>query len=128
MSKVQSIRLVILLAAVVAAPTQAQQTDPATRLQWYDNHVAMTGQSMFKNRPWQFLGPTNISGRMTDVAVVEPRGGSYTIYAAGATGGVWKTVNEGTTWFPVFEHGPSTSIGDVTVDPSDPSIVWVGTG
>ncbi len=128
MSKVQSIRLVILLAAVVAAPTHAQQTDPATRLQWYDNHVAMTGQSMFKNLPWQFLGPTNISGRMTDIAVVEPRGGSYTIYAAGATGGVWKTVNEGTTWLPVFEQGPSTSIGDVTVDPSNPNTVWVGTG
>jgi len=86
----------------------------------------MKGQSLFKNLPWQFLGPTNISGRMTDIAV--PRGGSYTIYAAGATGGVWKTVNEGTTWFPVFEQGPSTSIGDVTVDPSNPNTVWVGTG
>jgi len=126
MSKAQLIRLVILLAAVVTVPMQAQQTDPATRLQWYESHVAMKGQSLFKNLPWQFLGPTNVSGRMTDIAV--PRGGSYTIYAAGATGGVWKTVNEGTTWFPVFEQGPSTSIGDVTVDPSNPNTVWVGTG
>ena len=63
MSKVRSIRLVILLAAVGAAPTQAQQTDPLTRLQWYENHVAMTGQSMFSNLPWQFLGATNMTAQ-----------------------------------------------------------------
>ncbi len=127
-SRRNAVTVLALLAAVVATPTQAQQTDPVQRLQWYEDHVAMKGQSLFKNLPWQFLGPTNISGRMTDIAVVEPRGQSYTVYAAGATGGVWKTVNEGTTWFPVFEHGPSTSIGDVTVAPSNPTIVWVGTG
>ncbi|MCH7684561.1 MAG: hypothetical protein IIB35_12745 [Gemmatimonadetes bacterium] len=127
-SRCNAVTVLVLLAVVVATPIEAQQTDPVQRLQWYESHLAMKGQSLFKNLPWQFLGPTNISGRMTDIAVAGPRGASYTIYAAGATGGVWKTVNEGTTWFPVFEQGPSTSIGDVTLDPSDPSIVWVGTG
>ena len=127
-SRRNAVTALVLLAVVGATPTQAQQTDPVQRLQWYEGHEAMKGQSLFKNLPWQFLGPTNISGRMTDIAVVEPRGQSYTVYAAGATGGVWKTLNEGTTWFPVFEHGPSTSIGDVTIAPSNPSIVWVGTG
>jgi photosystem II stability/assembly factor-like uncharacterized protein len=103
-------------------------TPPALRMQWYEQHVAMKEQSLFKNLGWQFLGPTNISGRMTDIAVVEPRGKNYTIYVAGASGGVWRTSNEGTTWEPVFQHAASTSIGDVTLAPSNPDIVWVGTG
>ena len=65
---------------------------------------------------------------MTDVDVVTPKGENYTIYVAGASGGVWKTINEGTTWEPVFEHAASTSIGDITLVPSDPDIVWIGTG
>ena len=121
-----------LLAATLAllAPlsTLAQQTPPEERLAGYDRHVEMKAQSAFTNLPWQFLGPTNTSGRMTDVAVVAPKGENYTIYVAGASGGVWRTDNEGTTWEPVFEHGPSTSIGDVTIDPNDPNTIWVGTG
>ena len=69
-----------------------------------------------------------MSGRMTDVEVVAPKGKNYTIYVAGASGGVWKTDNEGTTWEPIFEHAPSTSIGDVTLAPSDQNIIWIGTG
>lgn len=103
-------------------------TPPKQRMQWYEQHVAMQDQSLFKNLSWQFLGPTNISGRMTDIAVVEPKGKNYTIYVAGASGGVWRTSNEGTSWEPVFEHAASTSIGDVTLAPSNPEIIWVGTG
>ncbi len=122
----------ILFAALLSAPLFAQdpgeETSPKDRHRWYDNHVAMQDQSLFKNLNWQFLGPTNISGRMTDVAVVEPKGKNYAIYAAGASGGVWRTVNEGTTWEPVFQHATSTSVGDVTLAPSDPNIIWIGTG
>ncbi len=103
-------------------------TDPQDRLAWYDKHVAMQESSRFKDLKWQFLGPTNISGRVTDVAVPTPRGKTYSIYVATASGGVWKTDNEGTTWRAVFQHGPSTSIGDVTVAPSDENVVWVGLG
>ncbi|MFZ5517988.1 MAG: WD40/YVTN/BNR-like repeat-containing protein [Candidatus Zhuqueibacterota bacterium] len=102
--------------------------DAEQRLSRYARHEALKETSLFKHLPWQFLGPTNISGRMTDVAVVAPKGKNYTIYVAGASGGVWKSMNEGTTWTPIFEHAPSTSIGDVTLAPSDPNIIWVGTG
>jgi photosystem II stability/assembly factor-like uncharacterized protein len=105
-----------------------RSTRPEQRLEWYQEHVAMKEHSMFKHLPWQFLGPTNVSGRMTDVAVVAPRGKHYTIYVAGASGGVWKSVNEGTTWEPIFQHAASTSIGDVTIAPSNQDIVWIGTG
>jgi photosystem II stability/assembly factor-like uncharacterized protein len=116
---------VIGQAPAQSAPTA---TDPQLRLKWFDQHLAMKEASPFKGLAWQFLGPTNISGRVTDVAVVTPRGKSYTIYVATATGGVWKTDNDGVTWTPVFDQGVTTSIGDVTLAPSDPDIVWVGTG
>jgi photosystem II stability/assembly factor-like uncharacterized protein len=119
------------LAKGAAAVSQAQRitsTDPALRLKGFDLHQAMKPASPFKDLKWQFLGPKNVSGRSTDIAVVAPRGKNYTVYVATATGGLWKTENEATTWQPVFEQGPSTTIGDVTIAPSNPNIVWMGTG
>ena len=72
------------------------------------------------------IGPAVTSGRITDIAVVP--GHLETWYVASASGGVWKTDNAGTTWTPVFDHEGSYSIGCVTVDPSNPHTVWVGTG
>ncbi|MBN2416192.1 hypothetical protein JXO52_10135 [bacterium] len=116
----------LLLSAVTVIAGEDDSTDP--RLRMYKRHLEMTRRSPFRNLPWQFIGPVNTSGRMTDVAVVAPKGRNYTIYIAGASGGVWKTDNEGVTWVPVFEHGMSTSIGDIALDPSDPNVLWVGTG
>ena len=108
---------------------QAQEyTSAEDRLAWYQKHTEMKESSPYKNLKWQFLGPTNISGRVTDVAVTTPRSNTYAIYAATASGGVWKTENEGTTWKPVFEHGVSTSVGDVTIAPSNQDVVWIGLG
>ena len=103
-------------------------TNAEDRMDWYEKHLAMRESSTFRDLDWQFLGPTNLSGRVTDIAVTTPRSQTYSIYAATASGGVWKTENEGTTWKPVFEHGVSTSIGDVTVSPSNQDIVWIGLG
>ncbi|PKP34421.1 MAG: hypothetical protein CVU00_07020 [Bacteroidetes bacterium HGW-Bacteroidetes-17] len=105
-----------------------EQTSAEQRLKWYDQNEELKENSLFKNLPWQFIGPTNVSGRMTDVAVVSPKGKNYTIYAAGASGGIWKTDNEGTTWVPVFENAMSTSIGDLAIDPQNPNTIWAGTG
>ena len=88
----------------------------------------MQAASKFKDLKWQFVGPTNVSGRVTDVAVVAPKGKNYTIYVASASGGVWKTENEGTTWTPIFENMVTAAIGDIALAPSDQNIVWVGTG
>ena len=104
------------------------KTSPELRLKWYQQHVKMNNSSLFKNLNWQFLGPLNVSGRMTDLEVVSPKGKNYTIYVAGASGGIWKTVNEGTSWEPIFEHAASTSIGDIALDPNDQNIIWAGTG
>lgn len=103
-------------------------TDPALRREWFLAHERMREASPHQKLPWHFLGPDNVSGRITDVAVPMPRGSTYTIYAATATGGVWRTVNEGTTWEPIFDQEASTSIGDLALDPSNPEVLWVGTG
>ena len=103
-------------------------TAPGQRLAWFEQHVRMQAASPHADLEWQFLGPDNVSGRVTDVASPSPRGRSAVLYVATAGGGVWKTVNEGTTWEPIFQNAASTSIGDVTVDPSNPEVIWVGTG
>ena len=93
----------------------------------YDAYRKMKAASPAASIPWQYLGPTNISGRATDIAVAD-RAGSRRIYAAYATSGVWATDDNGGTWQSLFDDFPSTSIGDIAVAPSDPDIVWVGTG
>ncbi|MBD3333941.1 MAG: hypothetical protein GF355_00310, partial [Candidatus Eisenbacteria bacterium] len=76
---------------------------------------------------WTQLGPTNIGGRITDVAV-HPADGDV-VYAACAEGGVFKTVDGGQTWQPLFDTQPSLAVGAVAIDPSHPNTtVYAGTG
>jgi len=117
-----------LPAKMAKKPQRVHSTDPALRMKWFSQHVEMKKNTPFKDLKWQHLGPKNVSGRCTDIAVVTPKGKSYTIYVATASGGVWKTENEGTTWEPIFDQEASTSIGDVTIAPSNNDIVWIGTG
>jgi photosystem II stability/assembly factor-like uncharacterized protein len=72
------------------------------------------------------IGPAIMSGRISDVAV-HPVDRS-TWYVAAGSGGVWKTTDAGTTFTPVFDGQSSYSIGEITIDPTRPEIVWVGTG
>ena len=93
----------------------------------YGTHKSMTAASPYKSIPWQSIGPSNHTGRMTSVAVADVQG-QRSIYVGSASGGVWKSSNRGLTWRPIFEHEATASIGDVAVAPSYPAIVWVGTG
>ncbi|SVC66806.1 uncharacterized protein METZ01_LOCUS319660, partial [marine metagenome] len=72
------------------------------------------------------IGPANMSGRIVDLAVLEKD--TYTFYVAAATGGLWKTTNNGVTFKSIFENEGTHSIGDVVVHQAADSIVWVGTG
>lgn len=74
----------------------------------------------------RLIGPAMISGRILSIAV-DPRNPGV-IYAAAASGGVWKTENGGATWTPIFDRQGSYSIGTITLDPRTPATVWVGTG
>ncbi len=79
-----------------------------------------------KNFHYRNIGPTRQGGRYVDFAVV--KNNPSTFYCATASGGLWKTENNGITYFPVFDNESVISIGDVAVADSDPNIVWVGTG
>src|ERR1700730_13224244 len=81
---------------------------------------------LLKNLKFREIGPANMGGRIDDFAVVE--GNTNIVYAATASGGLWKTVNSGISWKPVFDDQPVSTIGDVTVSQSEPDVVWVGTG
>ena len=76
--------------------------------------------------PLRSVGPSLMSGRIADIAVHPTASGTW--YVAAGSGGVWKTSNAGITWTPVFEDQPSYSIGEITLDPTNPDVVWVGTG
>ncbi len=76
--------------------------------------------------PWRCIGPANMGGRLTDLAVHPTRHSTW--YVASATGGLFKTTSNGTTFAPVFEHEGSSSVGAVAIAPSAPETVWVGTG
>ncbi len=80
----------------------------------------------FKGLELRSIGPALMSGRIADIAI-DPKDPS-TWYVAVGSGGVWKTVNAGTTWTPLFDDEASYSIGCVTLDPGNPHVVWVGTG
>src|SRR5882724_4530698 len=98
-----------LAANVPAAPTD--QSSPVDKL---------------KNLEFREIGPAAMGGRIDDFAVVESN--PNIVCAGTASGGVWKTTNNGTTWEPVFDKESVSTIGDIAIAPSDPSILYVGTG
>jgi len=76
------------------------------------------------------VGPFRMGARVSDIAVPSKpaRDHLYTFYVSFWTGGLWKTTNNGTTFTPVFDNQGAFAIGDVTLAPSNPDVVWVGTG
>ncbi len=76
--------------------------------------------------PWRNIGPANMSGRITDVeGIASP---SRTFYVSTAAGGVWKTINGGTTFYPVLDTARVAAGGDIAIAPSDTNVIYVGTG
>src|SRR5205823_6859076 len=83
-------------------------------------------EAALKHLKFRSIGPAIMGGRVDDFAVVEsdPR----IIYVGTAAGGIFKTVNSGVTWQPIFDDQPNSTIGDLALAPNDPSILWAGTG
>ncbi|MCH8217259.1 MAG: hypothetical protein IH892_10860 [Planctomycetes bacterium] len=72
------------------------------------------------------IGPALMSGRIADIAIDAEHPNTW--YVAAGSGNLWKTVNAGTTWKPIFEKYGAYSLGCVTIDPTNPNTLWVGTG
>jgi len=123
--------LLLLLSVCTLVNAQAQKKAIYSGQERYDGymtHEKMRESSSFGSLHWQFIGPTNISGRCTDVEAVTEKGKSTVIWIAAASGGVWKSTDAGISFEPVFEHYGTTSIGDIAISPTNPEMVWAGTG
>lgn len=88
--------------------------------------VSNTFPSIISNLRFREIGPAVMGGRINDIEV-EPND-TRVIYAATASGGIIKSLNGGTSWITIFDKETVPSIGDVAISPSDPAIVWAGTG
>ena len=87
---------------------------------------AQVPESIFDGISRREIGPAVMAGRTVDFAVYEDDPAIF--YAASASGGLLKTINGGNTWENVFDSQTTVSIGDVAINPTDPNVVWVGTG
>ncbi|HVP92036.1 MAG TPA: hypothetical protein VMS75_12575 [Terriglobales bacterium] len=107
-----------LAPALTGAPAKPRPKAPAPPVP--------TVADVIKGIDYRSIGPTRQSGRFVDFAVPlqQPR----TFYAATGSGGLWKTTNNGQSFEPIFDNEKVISIGDVAVAPSDPNVLWVGTG
>jgi len=105
-----------LLAAALATSLAAQQ--------------AAGPESVLDALRFRNIGPFRTAAWVTDLAVPESPAHDhlYTIYAATRSGGLWKTTNAGTTWLPISDSVGAAAVGAVALAPSDPRIVWMGTG
>ncbi|MCB0564759.1 MAG: hypothetical protein KDD01_10330, partial [Phaeodactylibacter sp.] len=107
--------------------------DPAFNMRAYTRGLEEARQSLsFRNdfrgfqENWIVRGPGNIGGRANTIAV-HPQDENI-IYAGFARGGVWKTTDGGLSWEPLFDDQVFLAIGDIEIDPTDPDVVYVGTG
>ena len=106
--------------AVVAMSAGATLAAPHT------SNGQMTVEEAAARLTYREVGPALMGGRIADLAVVEAS--PQTFFLGTASGGLWRTDNHGTTWEPLFDDQPASSIGDVTIHQQNPNLVWVGTG
>ncbi|MGH9795810.1 MAG: VPS10 domain-containing protein [Candidatus Acidiferrales bacterium] len=85
-----------------------------------------SSEDLLRDMRWRNLGPGNFAGRVVDVEALESD--FRYVLCASASGGVWKSVNAGATWEPIFDNYGSASIGDVAIFQKDRNIIWVGAG
>jgi hypothetical protein len=111
-----SAAFIFLSTSIVIAQKKKDEPEAKSKI----NSSTLSGLS------FRCIGPALTAGRIADIAVNPDNPSEY--YLGVASGGVWKTSNHGTTYEPIFDGEGSYSIGCVTIDPSNSSTVWVGTG
>jgi photosystem II stability/assembly factor-like uncharacterized protein len=110
----------------LGAQDSSATIDPKSLRVAFARHDSLAATSPFRSALWTFIGPTNLPVRSEDVAIAE-RPGRRRIYATYKTSGLWKSDDEGKTWLPLTDRVPFIGMSVVTVAPSNPDIVWIGT-
>ncbi len=116
----------IKLSPLAVALSLAISTALSPALHAQDSDESKADAEIYKNLSLRNIGPAVTGGRVSDFAVNPANPAEY--YVATASGGLWKTTNSGVTWETSFDGEASYSLGDVTLDPNNTSVVWVGTG
>lgn len=116
----------LALALLAALTAHAERTDFDDRWKAWNQHREMERSSIYRGLPWRCVGPVVQGGRLVDIAV-SPED-PYTFYVAYASGGLWRTTNNGADFEPLTDSLPSIVIGDFALDPNDPQVLWVGGG
>jgi photosystem II stability/assembly factor-like uncharacterized protein len=111
--------LTVLFICFISYSLKGQQKTPAQSTSGFSSEI-------FSGLTLRSIGPAVTSGRISDFAVNPSNSSEY--YVATSSGGVWKTINKGVTFTPIFDGQGSYSIGCVTLDPTNASVVWVGSG
>jgi hypothetical protein len=119
---VRHLAWILLLAVVLVPDAEAQKKKKNDE----DAKSDSLRSSTFSGLKWRSIGPAMTSGRIADFAVNPCNPKEY--YVAVASGHVWKILNAGITWKPVFDNYGSYSIGVVIMDPNNHNVIWVGTG
>jgi photosystem II stability/assembly factor-like uncharacterized protein len=113
----------LALCFAICALAQDEDAQPGGRGPGSDDPM---NSATFTGLRLRGIGPAFTSGRVVGFAVDPENSQRY--FVAAASGGIWRTTNDGTSWAPVFDTQGSYSIGTVVIDPRNPSVVWVGTG
>ena len=118
--------LIIGLVFLIYCNVLADVNTPQQRLESYRLHQKLHGESLFKSVKWRGIGPYFMSGRIDDIEAYE--GKPHKFFIATASGGLWVTENNGTTWTSLFDRESSITIGDIAISQTDENLIWVGTG
>lgn len=106
-----------------AYPTGEIKTDAySNAIRWKKEEQQRSNANVL----WEFAGPINVGGRITDIEI--PIDQSQTYYVGTASGGVFKTTDGGSSWLPIFDGQEMLSIGDIEISENNTETVWVGTG
>lgn len=107
-----------------AYPTGEIKTDAYSKaIQWKKQQ---NSRSISEEVIWEFAGPLNIGGRITDIEI--PIDQAQTYYVGAASGGIFKTTDAGANWTPIFDEQEMLSIGDIEISKNNTDLIWVGTG
>ena len=126
MSPSSRLRCIASIAAFFLVIPALAADKPDAHWSAWQQHETLAKESPYNGLQWRSIGPTVQGGRVVEVASVP--GEPYTFYVAYATGGIWKTTNNGTTFEPLSDRMPTMVTGAIAIAPSQPQTLWVGSG
>ncbi|MEK7724409.1 MAG: hypothetical protein AAB336_08695 [Acidobacteriota bacterium] len=133
-SYLQKVTLLSLLLMLALVPISAQPQDKSKDSKAKTANTSPASapapaadyNALMANMRFREIGPATMGGRINDIEV--PIQDTKVVYAATASGGIWKSINAGTSWTGIFQNEEVSTIGDLAIAPSDPSVLYVGTG